>query len=165
MLPPEKLQTEIPQPDITPSSTQRTSSRNSQQKEQNTKRKPSRSGKQNAVEDSQRLSREISRQSSKRQPRWWKIRIFKGMIDDVKRRAPYYWSDWKDAWDYRVVPATIYMYFAKYVKNKITIHCLLQFPERASTRHPLVHRSPSITNVMSLNRRAAASISRQDNKD
>lgn len=34
------------------------------------------------------------------------------MIEDVKRRAPYYWSDWKDAWDYRVVPATVYMYFA-----------------------------------------------------
>ncbi|KAL9606752.1 MAG: hypothetical protein Q9179_000108 [Wetmoreana sp. 5 TL-2023] len=34
------------------------------------------------------------------------------MIDDVRRRAPYYWSDWKDAWDYRVVPATVYMYFA-----------------------------------------------------
>lgn len=38
------------------------------------------------------------------------------MIDDVKRRAPYYWSDWTDAWDYRVVPATVYMYFAKYVQ-------------------------------------------------
>ena len=37
------------------------------------------------------------------------------MIDDVKRRAPYYLSDWTDAWDYRVVPATVYMYFAKYV--------------------------------------------------
>lgn len=36
------------------------------------------------------------------------------MINDVRRRAPYYWSDWKDAWDYRVVPATVYMYFAKY---------------------------------------------------
>lgn len=36
------------------------------------------------------------------------------MVNDVKRRAPYYWSDWTDAWDYRVVPATIYMYFAKY---------------------------------------------------
>lgn len=34
------------------------------------------------------------------------------MIDDVKRRAPYYASDWTDAWDYRVVPATVYMYFA-----------------------------------------------------
>jgi hypothetical protein len=28
------------------------------------------------------------------------------MINDVKRRAPYYWSDFADAWDYRVVPAT-----------------------------------------------------------
>ena len=48
-------------------------------------------------------------------PKWWRIRFFRGMIDDVKRRAPYYWSDWADAWDYRVVPATVYMYFAKYV--------------------------------------------------
>ena len=46
--------------------------------------------------------------------RWWKIKLFKGMIDDVRRRAPYYWTDWRDAWDYRVVPATVYMYFAKY---------------------------------------------------
>jgi hypothetical protein len=45
---------------------------------------------------------------------WWKIKLFRGMINDIKRRAPYYWSDWRDAWDYRVVPATIYMYFAKY---------------------------------------------------
>jgi hypothetical protein len=34
------------------------------------------------------------------------------MINDVRRRLPYYWSDWVDAWDYRVVPATVYMYFA-----------------------------------------------------
>ncbi|KAB5575857.1 anion exchange family protein [Coniochaeta sp. 2T2.1] len=34
------------------------------------------------------------------------------MINDVRRRAPYYWTDWRDAWDYRVVPATVYMYFA-----------------------------------------------------
>ena len=37
------------------------------------------------------------------------------MVKDVRRRAPYYWSDWVDAWDYRVVPATVYMFFAKYV--------------------------------------------------
>ena len=48
-------------------------------------------------------------------PKWWKVRLFRGMINDVRRRAPYYWSDWVDAWDYRVVPATIYMYFAKCV--------------------------------------------------
>lgn len=45
-------------------------------------------------------------------PKWWKIRFFRGMINDVRRRAPFYWSDWRDAWDYRVVPATVYMYFA-----------------------------------------------------
>ena len=64
-----------------------------------------------------RLSRDTSRQntaSQRRTPKWWKIRLFRGMIDDVKRRLPYYWSDWRDAWDYRVIPATVYMYFAKY---------------------------------------------------
>lgn len=49
-----------------------------------------------------------------RAPKWWKIRLFRGMANDVRRRAPYYWTDWRDAWDYRVVPATVYMYFAKY---------------------------------------------------
>ncbi|KAL5357863.1 HCO3 transporter family-domain-containing protein [Aspergillus floccosus] len=50
--------------------------------------------------------------SSARSTKWWRIRFFRGMVNDVKRRAPYYWSDWTDAWDYRVVPATVYMYFA-----------------------------------------------------
>lgn len=52
--------------------------------------------------------------SSSNGSNWWKIRLFQGMVNDVRRRAPYYWSDWVDAWDYRVVPATVYMYFAKY---------------------------------------------------
>jgi hypothetical protein len=39
------------------------------------------------------------------------------MINDVRRRLPFYLSDWTDAWDYRVVPATVYMYFAKYVSS------------------------------------------------
>jgi hypothetical protein len=33
-------------------------------------------------------------------------RIGRGMYDDVRARAPYYMSDWTDAWNYRVVPAT-----------------------------------------------------------
>jgi len=52
------------------------------------------------------------------QPRkgsWWKIHLFRGMVNDVHRRLPYFWSDWTDAWNYRVVPATVYMYFAKWV--------------------------------------------------
>ncbi|CAG8952020.1 hypothetical protein HYFRA_00000756 [Hymenoscyphus fraxineus] len=49
---------------------------------------------------------------NKHVPKWWKVRLFRGMVNDVRRRAPYYMSDWTDAWDYRVVPATVYMYFA-----------------------------------------------------
>lgn len=55
-----------------------------------------------------------SKQANKpKRDAWWKVRLFRGMIDDVRRRAPYYASDWLDAWDYRIVPATVYMYFAK----------------------------------------------------
>ncbi|KAJ5684111.1 uncharacterized protein N7477_000456 [Penicillium maclennaniae] len=61
-------------------------------------------------EDMHRPATATSAQSS--QPKWWRVRLFRGMINDVKRRAPYYWSDWTDAWDYRIVPATVYMYFA-----------------------------------------------------
>ncbi|KAJ6011324.1 hypothetical protein N7451_002736 [Penicillium sp. IBT 35674x] len=61
-------------------------------------------------EDQRRTSTATSSHSS--QPKWWRIHLFRGMINDVKRRAPYYWSDWTDAWDYRIVPATVYMYFA-----------------------------------------------------
>ncbi|CAE6437773.1 unnamed protein product [Rhizoctonia solani] len=40
------------------------------------------------------------------------LRPFSGMISDVKARAPYYLSDWTDAWTYRVVPATAMIFFA-----------------------------------------------------
>ncbi|KAL6856430.1 HCO3 transporter family domain-containing protein [Trichoderma novae-zelandiae] len=50
--------------------------------------------------------------SQRRGEAWWTIHPFRGMVNDVRRRAPYYVSDWLDAWDYRVVPATIFMYFA-----------------------------------------------------
>lgn len=60
---------------------------------------------------------------------WW---LFRGMVNDIRRRAPFYISDWTDAWDYRVVPSTgkgntcqiglelifwctVYMFFAKCV--------------------------------------------------
>ena len=41
------------------------------------------------------------------------FRPFQGIIRDIRSRAPYYWSDWKDAWNYRVVPATVLIFFAK----------------------------------------------------
>ncbi|KAF4217054.1 hypothetical protein CNMCM6457_004716 [Aspergillus fumigatiaffinis] len=58
------------------------------------------------------LSRVQTGASSVRTSKWWRVRLFRGMIKDIKRRAPFYWSDWTDAWDYRVIPATVYMYFA-----------------------------------------------------
>ncbi|KAL2350288.1 hypothetical protein BJ546DRAFT_451213 [Cryomyces antarcticus] len=82
-------------------------------------------------ESEEQLSRENTRgttqsRSSTKTARWWRIQLFRGMINDVKRRAPYYWSDWKDAWDYRVVPATVYMYFAKYagLQSSMPLHSM-----------------------------------------
>jgi hypothetical protein len=69
-----------------------------------------------ARRDPERLSREASRRStavSASKSRWWRIHFFRGMMHDIKRRAPFFVSDWTDAWDYRVVPATVYMFFAK----------------------------------------------------
>lgn len=60
------------------------------------------------------MSRQTTTSSRRKPPRWWRVYWFRGMWRDVKRRAPYYCSDFLDAWDYRVVPATVYMYFAKY---------------------------------------------------
>ena len=69
-------------------------------------------------ESQEALSREGSRSSaegaSAPAQKWWSLRLGRGLINDLGRRAPFYGSDWKDAWDYRVVPATVYMYFAKY---------------------------------------------------
>lgn len=43
------------------------------------------------------------------------IRPFYGIINDIKARAPYYRSDWTDAWNYRVIPATLLIFFSKCV--------------------------------------------------
>ncbi|KAL5115409.1 hypothetical protein ACEQ8H_006709 [Pleosporales sp. CAS-2024a] len=44
--------------------------------------------------------------------RQWRIlRPGRGMYHDVKRRAPYYWSDIRDAFTYRVFASTVRMYF------------------------------------------------------
>ncbi|PON24005.1 hypothetical protein TGAM01_v207016 [Trichoderma gamsii] len=55
---------------------------------------------------------DASRSTTRRNEAWWSIHPFRGMVNDIRRRAPYYVSDWLDAWDYRVVPATVFMYFA-----------------------------------------------------
>ena len=38
-----------------------------------------------------------------------------GILDDIRARAPWYLSDWTDAWNYRVVPATALTFFSKWV--------------------------------------------------
>ena len=40
-------------------------------------------------------------------------RLGAGIIADVRARGPWYFSDWTDAWNYRVVPATALTFFSK----------------------------------------------------
>jgi len=47
----------------------------------------------------------------------WLTRLASGIILDIRARAPHYISDWTDAWNYRVVPATALIFFAKCVSN------------------------------------------------
>ncbi|KAG6832022.1 hypothetical protein H0H92_006058 [Tricholoma furcatifolium] len=42
---------------------------------------------------------------------WFKP-LGSGIILDIRARTPWYFSDWKDAWNYRVVPATALIFFA-----------------------------------------------------
>jgi hypothetical protein len=42
-----------------------------------------------------------------------RVKIGAGIARDIRARAPWYWSDWKDAWNYRVLPATALVFFAK----------------------------------------------------
>jgi hypothetical protein len=44
-----------------------------------------------------------------------------GIRQDIRARAPWYLSDWKDAWNYRVVPATALIFFAKYVMTSYEV--------------------------------------------
>jgi hypothetical protein len=44
----------------------------------------------------------------------WFGKLGGGIMLDIRARAPWYISDWTDAWNYRVVPATALIFFAKY---------------------------------------------------
>ena len=41
------------------------------------------------------------------------LEIGAGILRDIRARVPWYWSDWKDAWNYRVLPATALVFFSK----------------------------------------------------
>lgn len=45
--------------------------------------------------------------------RFTRVRIGSGILHDIRSRAPYYISDWTDAWNYRVIPAVVLIFFAK----------------------------------------------------
>jgi hypothetical protein len=50
--------------------------------------------------------------------RWKRIwirlgRPFSGIIRDISTRLPYYISDWTDAYNYRIIPATAMVFFSK----------------------------------------------------
>ena len=60
----------------------------------------------------------------------WFLKLASGIILDIRARSPYYVSDWVDAWNYRVVPATALIFFAKSV--------LFRFPFFALTLGNLV---------------------------
>lgn len=50
----------------------------------------------------------------KKMPRWIKSLFYypgQGISRDIRANVPYYYSDWKDGINYRVIPSTIYMYF------------------------------------------------------
>lgn len=58
---------------------------------------------------------------------WW---LFRGMVNDIRRRAPFYMSDWTDAWDYRVVPSTGKGgHMPNWIGANILVHSLYVFCE------------------------------------
>ncbi|WVF67972.1 hypothetical protein IAT40_002734 [Kwoniella sp. CBS 6097] len=63
-------------------------------------------------EDERELEEEVGSSSDRQGGKWWKVRIGMGMYNDIRNRIPFYWSDWTDAWNYRVVPATWFIFFA-----------------------------------------------------
>lgn len=43
----------------------------------------------------------------------WLGKLGAGIRLDLRARGPWYLSDWTDAWNYRVIPATALIFFAK----------------------------------------------------
>jgi hypothetical protein len=102
------------------------------------------------IEPISRQGTRTSTRSKRREPKWFKIRLFQGMIADIKRRAPYYWSDWRDAWDYRVVPATVYMYVYCYPgpRTAVVQPCWSLARRRDQRVHTLLNYDHSLATVL-----------------
>ena len=59
------------------------------------------------------VSRSTTLREKRRLPVWIPTFIGRGIVRDIRARAPYYVSDWIDAWNYRVIPAIVLIFFAK----------------------------------------------------
>lgn len=55
----------------------------------------------------------------------WVRNLGSGIRLDIRARAPWYFSDWTDAWNYRVVPATALIFFAKCVSHLLAAKTLI----------------------------------------
>ncbi|TFY80382.1 hypothetical protein EWM64_g3632 [Hericium alpestre] len=55
------------------------------------------------------ILRGASNRNGRRRRTFW---VGAGIVRDIRARAPWYLSDWRDAWNYRVVPATALIFFA-----------------------------------------------------
>ena len=60
-----------------------------------------------------RTSTTLRNERSRKRRLRWLPRLGAGIFNDVRSRLPWYKSDWTDAWNYRVVPATALIFFAK----------------------------------------------------
>ncbi|WWC92161.1 uncharacterized protein L201_007115 [Kwoniella dendrophila CBS 6074] len=55
---------------------------------------------------------ESDEKAKKGRGKWYKVKLGYGMYNDIKNRLPWYLSDWTDAWNYRVIPSTWFIFFA-----------------------------------------------------
>lgn len=68
--------------------------------------------------------------------------LFAGMRDDLKRRRPHYWSDWRDGWSSKVLSSTLFMVFTS-IAPAITFSVVMD----EATRVNVVNASASCEEV------------------
>ena len=63
-----------------------------------------------------------------------------GIVLDIRARIPWYLSDWRDAYNYRVVPATALIFFVKYVDGYYMISPLTSTIRQCLTWYSILAR-------------------------
>lgn len=93
---PSRTLAPTPEPGVLPTTTLRTSQRPVDFNEK-------------AAEDEVTSKKYLGRRAFQR----LRVKPFRGIVNDLRARLPYYASDWTDAWNYRVVPATAFTFCTK----------------------------------------------------